>query len=397
MLVYKTVFVEAAFCNMLEQLGGSEAIEPFCELHAAVMTRLHCNWRRRKQEEPQITVMHFAPVLDETLKISRRFCESARMLNSSEFRSLVNETEVAPVVVPAPLLTTSLRPDEESKITESVQATVRKVQETASILGTYLHGEETGCYGTLQKCLKSTLKALLLVLLIVFVLAWIAQFACFYWATLGCSASKLQGYTYPGGGKNASFNLLPAIHLLAERPPLCRVWTWWSSWDALARGVALVILILAVIFEMDGQGGGAAGQPGAAQGMPGQPDSGSPTAGSATMTQVVAQVEVQQDMIIRLQAALEGMRREMDQNNARLQRAEEERSIALRLASQAQSSQELVDTKGVGQPFKFSGRPDQDFAEWDHKMKTFLRAKFGVEIDEVLSWPETEKGDRCRG
>lgn len=51
-----------------------------------------------------------------------------------------------------------------------------------------------------------------------------AQFACFYWATLGCSASKLEGYTYPGGGKNASFNLMPAIHLLAERPPL-----WYGS------------------------------------------------------------------------------------------------------------------------------------------------------------------------
>lgn len=171
------------FAGLLHRLGG-EAIEPFCELHAAatiadafvvlhqhpllrtqemrsdrlaerfyvtdatdatdatrrpVMTRLHCNWRRRKQEEPQITVMHFSPVLDETLKISRRFCESARMLNSSEFRSLVNETEVAPVLTP-PVLTTSLRPDEESKITESVQATVRKVSETASIFGTYLHG-----------------------------------------------------------------------------------------------------------------------------------------------------------------------------------------------------------------------------------------------------------------
>lgn len=125
------------FAGLLHRLGG-EAIEPFCELHAAVMTRLHCNWRRRKQEEPQITVMHFSPVLDETLKISRRFCESARMLNSSEFRSLVNETEVAPVLTP--VVTTSLRPDEESKITESVQATVRKVSETASIFGTYLHG-----------------------------------------------------------------------------------------------------------------------------------------------------------------------------------------------------------------------------------------------------------------
>ena len=168
-----------------------------------------------------------------------------------------------------------------------------------------------------------------------------------------------------------------------------RAWSWWSSWDVVARGVALVILLLAVAFEMDGQGG--AGQPGAAQGVPGQSNPGSPTAGSATMTQVVAQVEVQQDMIIRLQAAMEAMRVEMTENQMRLQRAEEERSIAMRLAAQAQSSQELVDTKGVGQPFKFSGRPDQDFAEWDHKMKTFLRAKFGPELDDVLSWAQRQR------
>ena len=30
------------------------------------------------------------------------------------------------------------------------------------------------------------------VLLIVFVLAWIAQFACFYWATLGCPVQTLE-------------------------------------------------------------------------------------------------------------------------------------------------------------------------------------------------------------
>jgi len=126
------------FAGLLQRQDASqhptELIEPFCELHAAVMTRLHCNWRCRKQEDPQITVMHFAPILDETLKVTRRFCEGARMVSASEFRSLVNEMEVT---VGPP---TSLRPEEESKITESVQETVRKVSETASILSTYLHG-----------------------------------------------------------------------------------------------------------------------------------------------------------------------------------------------------------------------------------------------------------------
>ncbi|CAK9084384.1 ELMO domain-containing protein C [Durusdinium trenchii] len=87
---------------------------PFCELHAAVMTRLHCNWRRRKREDPQITVMSFAPVLEETLKSTRRFCEGALMSSSSEFRSWVDETEVRdgaepPLSVPS----VAFRPEEE--------------------------------------------------------------------------------------------------------------------------------------------------------------------------------------------------------------------------------------------------------------------------------------------
>ncbi|CAK9087879.1 unnamed protein product [Durusdinium trenchii] len=97
---------------------------PFCELHAAVMTRLHCNWRRRKREDPQITVMSFAPVLEETLKSTRRFCEGALMSSSSEFRSWVDETEVRdgaepPLSVPS----VAFRPEEENQITESLQQT----------------------------------------------------------------------------------------------------------------------------------------------------------------------------------------------------------------------------------------------------------------------------------
>lgn len=58
------------------------------------------------------------------------------------------------------------------------------------------------------------------IFLVIFSLTWLLQFACFYWATVGCSPTRLNGYAYPGGGENASFNLLPAIHLLAERPPM---------------------------------------------------------------------------------------------------------------------------------------------------------------------------------
>ena len=171
----------------------------------------------------------------------------------------------------------------------------------------------------------------------------------------------------------------------AHRLSVPRVVRWC---DLTSRTVALLILVLAVVIEMD-LTGGAAGVPvpdgGGFEAMPG-----SPTGGQA-MTQVLAQVGVQQEMLIRLQAQMEQMNVEMQQNKVRLERAEEERLIALRLASQAQSSADLVDSKGVGQPFKFNGKPEQDFSEWDHKMKTFLRAKFGVEIEEVLSWSQRQR------
>ena len=51
----------------------------------------------------------------------------------------------------------------------------------------------------------------------------------------------------------------------------------------------------------------------------------------------------------------------------------------------------MVDSQGVGQPFKFSGKSDQDFAEWQHKFKTFVKAKFGEEIDKALTWAAKQK------
>jgi len=86
------------------------------------------------------------------------------------------------------------------------------------------HDEETGCGARIHSFCRSLAKVVALVLLAIFILAWLAQFACFYWATMGCSASNLKGYSYPGGGENASYNLMPPIHLLAERPPV-----WYGS------------------------------------------------------------------------------------------------------------------------------------------------------------------------
>ncbi|CAE7284227.1 unnamed protein product, partial [Symbiodinium microadriaticum] len=44
---------------------------------------------------------------------------------------------------------------------------------------------------------------------------------------------------------------------------------------------------------------------------------------------------------------------------------------------------EQVDSKGVGQPFKYNGGADQD---WSHKVTTYLKAKFGFEVAKALKW-----------
>ena len=97
-----------------------------------------------------------------------------------------------------------------------------------------------------------------------------------------------------------------------------------------------------------------------------------------------AQIQVQQEMLLSHQQQMMQLQHQLQDAFGRAARAEEERSIALRLAGSQKS--ELVDTKGVGQPFKFSGKSDQDFSEWVYKFKTFAKAKFGGDVEVVLSW-----------
>ena len=109
-----------------------------------------------------------------------------------------------------------------------------------------------------------------------------------------------------------------------------------------------------------------------------------------TLTEMQAQMQLQQEMLLRQQAQMNEFATQLQQAQQRVQQAEEERLLALRLAANA-SRTDLIDTKGVGQPFKFSGKSDQDYGEWVHKFKTFVRAKFGVEVDSVLSWASKQR------
>ena len=51
----------------------------------------------------------------------------------------------------------------------------------------------------------------------------------------------------------------------------------------------------------------------------------------------------------------------------------------------------IVNTKGVGQPFKFNGKRDQDFAEWSHKMRVYLTAKYGDKSLRLLQWSARQR------
>ena len=90
----------------------------------------------------------------------------------------------------------------------------------------------------------------------------------------------------------------------------------------------------------------------------------------------------------------------------RATRAEGERSDLVKaLAGLANRDAGLVDSRGVGQPFKFHGKRDgrgkseQYFSEWTLKFGTLMVAKYGVAIERAMRWAArqreriTETGD----
>jgi len=75
-----------------------------------------------------------------------------------------------------------------------------------------------------------------------FILVWIVQ-GCCYWYGLnfGCSASKLEGYKFPGAEAGEKFtkeeNLVPRIALLAERDPS----KYGASFDVIPSNIASAV------------------------------------------------------------------------------------------------------------------------------------------------------------
>ena len=115
----------------------------------------------------------------------------------------------------------------------------------------------------------------------------------------------------------------------------------------------------------------------------------------AMQQQLDRQAQAQQQSQAQLQEAMSMMgtlNAQLSDALSRAQVAEQERRDALRVAAAAVGSEQgsfqgsIVDRKGVGQPFKYNGGADQDFSEWSHKVTTYLKAKFGYQIEKVLKW-----------
>ena len=87
-------------------------------------------------------------------------------------------------------------------------------------------------------------------------------------------------------------------------------------------------------------------------------------------------------------AALTASLRDAD---ARATRAEEERAAVIAMARHIQRDTDIVDVKGIGQPFKFAGKKDQDFSEWSHKLLTFIRSKFGDRVLRAMKWAARQR------
>ena len=138
--------------------------------------------------------------------------------------------------------------------------------------------------------------------------------------------------------------------------------------------------------------------------------------GVASPADFVNQVQAMQRQQGVLSAATDELRGALATSQAqaaeaaqRAARAEGERGDLVKaIAGMSNRDNGLVDSRGVGQPFKFHGKrdgrgkSDQDFSEWGLKFGTFMVAKYGIAIDRVMRWAarqrvritETGEGDR---
>ena len=107
----------------------------------------------------------------------------------------------------------------------------------------------------------------------------------------------------------------------------------------------------------------------------------------------------QQQLVQQLAAAgnqLAAVTARLDEAVQRAETAEQDRRKMLDFMVSQKSAPDggIVDVKGVGQPFKFTGGKDQDYPEWCLKFVTFIKARYrnsSREIEEALKWAVKQK------
>ena len=92
-------------------------------------------------------------------------------------------------------------------------------------------------------------------------------------------------------------------------------------------------------------------------------------------------------------ARIAALETQLQIESARAQTAEQERSALIQTlgAMRTDRGGAMVDSKGIGQPFRLRGTADQDFGEWTHKVHTFMLARFGDQILTALTWTARQR------
>jgi hypothetical protein len=114
------------------------------------------------------------------------------------------------------------------------------------------------------------------------------------------------------------------------------------------------------------------------------------------LTGMQNQIDQQQAAFGQQMVQLTQLANQLGDATTRTSQAEEERRQALALAASAATSGQngsegMVDGKGVGQPWKYSGKPDQDFQEWTAKFLLYVKAKFGPEVKKSMDWSKKQR------
>ena len=105
----------------------------------------------------------------------------------------------------------------------------------------------------------------------------------------------------------------------------------------------------------------------------------------------IQQVLTDQQLVLQQLSQIQALNTHVQSAETRAQNAEAVRSLVIRALGSSDQSGGLIDVKRVGQPFRYTGKQDQDSAEWDHKMMTYLRATYGASVEPVLKWASRQR------